>query len=483
MLKMICCAAAGLAAVMLCGCTEVKTDEDRFPITFMTCAAVGDSIKDDSPVKAKVEELTDTKIDLMFVPAESYSENLNITLASGDMPMVLYINENTPNVLNAIRRGDFWDVTDYLKDYEHLSKADPEILKKISVDGRTYGIYRWRDPGRFGYAYRKDWLDNLGLKEPETMEDFYNMLWEFTYNDPDGNGIDDTYGMTVTSSDITFTNLAVWNGAPNGWGFDADGNLIPMQLTDEYFDALKLFKKMINEKLINADYSIMDSANWNIPFIEGESGVILDTCDRANPLYEKVRKKYPATEVGVAGVINNRVRPYLGYSGYFAFPKDSIKDEKTLRRVLQFMDDCCDKEVADLMGYGIEGTYYELVDGYARRNTGDDVPRNKLNDFNQCLTYIDTDDHLKPEETELQKKINQVMKDNVKYSVANPAECLISPTYEEKSTELNEIIKAANIKYVSGELDDAGYQEELKHWKAEGGDAVIQEINEAYNNK
>ena len=271
-----------LAIVSLCACGEqTGMTKEPLPITIMTSAALGNSVPYNSIVKKQVEKLTNTKLDIEFVPSASYSEKLNIALASGKMPKVIYIDENTPNVINAIRRGEFWDITDYLKDYKHLSKANQITLNNMSVDGRVWGLYRKRPLGRFGYVYRKDWLENVGLKEPTTIDEFYEMLRAFTYNDPDRNGENDTYGMTVTQSDITFNNFAVWNGAPNGWGFDADGKLIPAHLTEEYFDTVKLFRKMIQEGLINSDFFVMYAADWNEPFIHGKSGVILDTCDRA----------------------------------------------------------------------------------------------------------------------------------------------------------------------------------------------------------
>lgn len=474
--------AAALAACFIYGCTDNTpntNDNPPLPITIMTSAAAGNSVTYDSPVKKKVEELTNTRLDIEFVPSASYPEKLNIALASGDMPTILYIDENTPNVVNAIRRGEFWDVTDYLAGFEHLSKANPIILNNMSVDGRVWGLYRKRTLGRFGYVYRKDWLEKLGLSEPETVDDFYEMLRAFTYDDPDGNGKNDTYGMTVTTSDITFNNFAVWNGAPNGWGFDGD-KLIPAHLTDSYFDTVKLFRKMAQEGLINPDFVIMDASYWNEPFINGESGVIVDTCDRAVPLETGLLANNPDGKVGVAGIINYRVRPHLGYSGYFAFPKSEVKDEETLKRVLKFMDDCSEREIFDLMRYGIEGRHYDLVDGYIQQRTGANVPRAEINDFNQVLTFIDETEGARVVQTEMQKTVDAVQTNNEKYIITNPAEGLISETYMQKGAELDKIVTDARIKYMSGQLSDDEYKAEMQRWRDSGGDDVIREINEEY---
>lgn len=484
-LKRVC--AAVLTAVFLpgalygCGSdTAERTDEEPQRITIMTSASAGNSVTGDSPVKRRVEELTNTVLDIEFVPSETYLAEMNKVMASGNMPMVMYIEENSPSIINAVRRGEFWDITDYIDDYEHLSKADPVRLKSISVDGRVYGLYRKRARGRFGYVYRKDWLENLGLDVPETIDEFYDMLYKFTYDDPDGNGIDDTYGMTVTTSDISFNNIAVWNGAPNKWGFDSRGELIPAHLTEEYFNTVKLFKSMAEEGLINSDFVVMDASDWNEPFAEGKSGVIADTCDRANTLNALLKENVPEGEIGIAGVINGRVRPHLGYSGYFAFPKSSVPDEDTLRRILQFMDDCCEKEVFDLMRYGIEGRHYDIVNGEIAQRSGADVPRNEINDFNQVLTYIDESEGTALVRTEIQKEVDSVQSENEKYFVENPAESIISETYIQNGAELDKIITDARIKYMSGQLSDEGWYAEMQRWREMGGDDVIREVNAAY---
>ena len=82
---------------------------------------------------------------------------------------------------------------------------------------------------------------------------------------------------------------------------------------------------MAEEGLINSDFVVMDASDWNEPFAEGKSGVIADTCDRANTLNALLKENVPEGEIGIAGVINGRVRPHLGYSGYFAFPKSSVQ--------------------------------------------------------------------------------------------------------------------------------------------------------------
>ena len=49
---------------------------------------------------------------------------------------------------------------------------------------------------------RADWLEKLGLEIPKTIEEFKAVAHAFTYDDPDGNGVDDTYGLAINGVDV-----------------------------------------------------------------------------------------------------------------------------------------------------------------------------------------------------------------------------------------------------------------------------------------
>ncbi|MNC33072.1 Lipoprotein LipO precursor [compost metagenome] len=112
----------------------------------------------------------------------------------------------TPSFLNAARAGQFWEVGPYLKDYPNIEKAiDPLVKTNTSIDGKIYGIARTRNVARVGLLIRQDWLDSLGLKMPQTMDEIYTVAKAFTEKDPDKNGKNDTYGIGLGSDRF-------WNG-------------------------------------------------------------------------------------------------------------------------------------------------------------------------------------------------------------------------------------------------------------------------------
>ncbi|WP_274651368.1 extracellular solute-binding protein [Paenibacillus humicola] len=441
-----------------------------------------------SNVWKKIEAYTNTKLDINFVPNSSYSDKMNITLASGSMPMVIEADPKSPSIISAIQSGAFWEIGPYLKDYPNLSKANPTILNNISIEGKIYGIYRGRTLGRNGIVYRKDWLDNVGLQPPKTIDDFYNMLKAFTLDDPDKDGKNDTYGMVVTKFSGPWDNMQVWFGVPNKWGLDANGKLEPAHLFPQYMDALKFFRKLYSEKLVNSDFAVMDSAKWLDPVVNGQAGVIVDVADNAGRLEQKMATSDPKAVIDVTGSVEGpdgalHNLPTSGYSGMFLISKSSVKTEDDLKKVLTFLDKMNDDDVQLLAGYGIEGVNYNIEDGKLVQVADDNPkPEDAFTDLNQLLMFIPEDPTSKmfKPATPLRAKVSQVQKENEKIIVPNPAEPLISKTYMQKGAQLDNIIEDARIKFIVGQIDEAGFQSAVELWKKSGGDEYIKEINEAY---
>ena len=113
---------------------------------------------------------------------------------------------------------------------------------------------------RDGIVYRQDWLSNVGLDVPTNLEEFEDVLRAFTFEDPDGNGKDDTWGLVSTKASTSFDEIAIWFGAPNGWGEDENGNLQPMFMTDEYFESMNWLKGLYDEGILNSDFVTLENS-------------------------------------------------------------------------------------------------------------------------------------------------------------------------------------------------------------------------------
>ena len=132
-----------------------------------------------------------------------YFDKIGLDIISGDLPDVFCC---TPTQLVELVKNDrIADLTTVFEEYasdrtKTIVAADPIGFDSGKFDGKLYGISQLH----FGYIssivqiyVRQDWLDNLGLSAPTTYDELYEVCRAFTYDDPDGNGIDDTYGFAL----------------------------------------------------------------------------------------------------------------------------------------------------------------------------------------------------------------------------------------------------------------------------------------------
>lgn len=466
----------------------VAIDKENPEIQIMTKAFQAESAQPDSPVLQALEELVGTKLNMTWSPSTSYDEKVTTSMGSGTYPHAMLVGARSSSVIQAARNDIFWDLTDIFSDtekYPYLSQASELVNHNISIDGKVFGIYRARELGRAGVSIRKDWLANVGLETPKTVDEFYNVLKAFKEQDPDKNGQDDTYGMIVTNYLAgPLNNLALWMGAPNLWGLDENGELAPSFMFDEYTDALKLMRQMYEEGLINSDMATYSSDKWNEQFLSGQAGVIIDVADRARRLAQNMEDQ---DSVDVFGYVTKdaatepRTLPTTGYDGYYVLPKPAVSEED-LDFVLGVMDKLNSLEAVNLMNYGIEGRNYELdAEGYVVKKDDPEIVK-EYADLNQLSMGICTfDNALKTRYTApVAEKIDQVYEENRGYAVPNPAEPYVSATYSKKGPQLDSIMDEAKTKFIVGQIDEAAYLAEIERWKTMGGADVIKEMNEAY---
>lgn len=488
-------AALSLAAAMIggtlagCGSKVTTLDLENPTITILCSQADVESATPESPVWQALEEYLGVKLDISWVPASSYGEKMTATLGSGNYPMIMLIESRSSSIIQNCRAGTFWEVGEKIKDaskYPNLSQSNDIVLNNISIDGKVYGIYRARTLGRNGVSIRTDWLENLGMKMPTTIDEFYEVLKAFKNNDPDGNGQNDTFGIIMTTASTSFDNLAVWFGAPNKYAVDEEGNVTPDFLTDEYFEAMKFVKKLYDEQLVNQDLATYDGTKWDEQFLNNKAGVIIDVADRARRLATNIAETNPDAEVGVFGYLKKdaaseiRTLPTTGYAGWFAFPKKALPNEEDIDFVLGIMDKMNNAEAVNLMNYGIEGRQYEIVDGFAEV-TSDKTLTKEFGDLNKLSTAVVSNVGLtKAYANKTAEEVERVYRDNEQYAVANPAEAFVSDTYSKKGPQLDAIISEARTRFIVGQINEEQWKSELERWKNNGGNDVIKEISDQY---
>jgi putative aldouronate transport system substrate-binding protein len=448
-----------------------------------------------------VEKLIGKKLKVTWVPNAEYGDKTNVTLASDNIPDVMVVNEKSPGFVKAAEAGAFWDLTGKLDKYPNLKPADEQTAKNSMTNGKTYGIYRIRPLLRSGIVIRKDWLAKLGLKEPQTTEDLYNVAKAFTERDPDGNGKKDTYGLIIPkwpgnyASASPYDVVETWFGAPHGWG-ERDGKLVPGFDTPEFLAANRWMRKWVTEGLINPDFATLDTANWNDPFVQGKGGMIIDVNVRATQLLDMFKEKTPK-DFDKVTLVGNLKRPdgqkfsypFTGYNMVMAISKQRIRTDEQLDQTLQTLDKLASKEGSILLSNGIEGRNFKVDGKYAVPINQDD-PKVKAiqNDVDKAFIQLGTRASvgmgaypLKPNDAAsraMREKFDVLMNEDLKTAVFNPALGVIAPTAVSKGQTIDTIIPDARIKYLSGAITEDQLKAQIKRWHDSGGTQIAQEVND-----
>ncbi|MBP1991733.1 extracellular solute-binding protein [Paenibacillus eucommiae] len=149
------------------------------------------------------EKMSGIHIDWDLVPAANMTERLNLMLASGDYPEIIY-GTGVSN-LDLIKYGEtkvFLPLNDLIDNHapnlKKLLDENPSIRKSITMpDGNIYGLPTLFDPEFSSvlsgqkFWVKEDWLKQLGMKLPTTVDELYLLLKAIHENDLNKNGKQD----------------------------------------------------------------------------------------------------------------------------------------------------------------------------------------------------------------------------------------------------------------------------------------------------
>ena len=174
--------------------------------------------------------------------------------------------EYYPTGMNILQE---WLGEDFFENGNHL--VDGKCIYTPWVEGKTYSTSV--------LVYRKDWMDNLGMSEPTTLDELHDLLYAFTYNDPDGNGQDDTYGI-----DSIYAWRGLWPvmgafgmATPDNYHLNDDGTVTYNAATEDYRTALGIIKEWYDEGIIDPECITDDRAAVRTKWADGRTGAMVDS--------------------------------------------------------------------------------------------------------------------------------------------------------------------------------------------------------------
>lgn len=476
--------------ISLSGCSNKsnKVEFDENSINIMAPLNGSSEPKEDCQIKKAIEEFTGENININWVTNGSYKEISTVLIAGGNCPDVYVVENITTDIISGVEQGAFWDITDYLGDYPNLKNYNSTLANNSSFNGRTYGLYRYKSSVNNCLLIRQDWLNNLGIEVPKSIDDLQSVLVAFKENDPDGDGKDDTFGLGVIGANgndfaNTFEQMSVYFGAANKWKL-ANDVLTPNYLQEEYRETLEFFKYLYDNEILDPDFALRGADDVKNGFIDGKYGVILTDGSTAKEIEEAIEKEEKKVEDIVCTAVSlskdgeDHLLPQEGFSGIIMFPKKAVESEEELRKILSFFDKLNSEEGYKLLNYGIEGQDYSIKNGEIEviksDNTYDLLSFAGLSsNWNQYKFNSTSDGKLMKE---LRRQIDEA-KDN---EVENPTECLrIEDVIADEATFQSKI-EQLKARYIFGTISKDEYNVGIEDLLNKEANKYIDEVNEDY---
>ena len=502
-------------------------------IVFASCAAAeekpmllkfwswnGDKVVSDGYVIQKVEEAMNVKLEILSRTRDTYKEKLRLSFASNDPPdffsdityaeFDIFLDQG---VIAEIPIEMVYEAApDYVKWLEKWLGDDP--FASLMRDGKLYGLPSLWTPA-FGariIGIRTDWMQNVGVTVvPETLEEFEDLLRKFRNDDPDGNGVKDTYGITTSGSMPTALDsmkmmFSFVFGAYDVWPViftEKDGAIVRGEIEPAAKDALTVLNRWYMDELIDPEFLVNKNNNLDDKFISGKVGAIQQSWFRFLPeqaffdgrYYTNIRAAEPDADFvligglsgpgGEGGVIQENA---LASNAGLFFSKHMEKEPEKMRKYLEVANYTgFDFDILEIIHMGEEGLNYtkdaegnyEWIPPYDQEEERYKFGISKavydlpgiFNDYDLLSKFMTRVEY------EPLKDATELI-GRGKYDILDT---ITKPVYNEYYDLLNQYTLQNYLQFITGERPISEFEQFVDEWMKMGGDKVMAEAQEIYD--
>ena len=216
-----------------------------------------------------IQEKTNVKINFEEIPDTEWDTKVNLLIASDELPdAFIYGGFSAAELADYGSQGVFLALNDIIEEHGHYVKQvfdQQEALPGAytALDGNIYTLPDINECYHCFYSMRawinQQWLTNLGLKYPNTVDEFVNVLRAFKEQDANGNG--DPNDEIPFSGNATSWNSTIYPFLLNSFlhydtsnlSVKEDGTVIFTPIQPEFKEGLQWIASLIDEGLIEKE--------------------------------------------------------------------------------------------------------------------------------------------------------------------------------------------------------------------------------------
>lgn len=245
----------------------------------------GDTYEDNAYTRYLRKMLNIQNENVYMESEDRYNEFVNIIVKDQTLPDVMVVSDR--ETLKELVENDLIaDLTEVFEECtsprikEMYDSYEGEILEAGKFEGRLMAVPETViDHGPNLLWLRKDWMDQLGLEEPETLEEAFAVIQAFVENrmgteegeEPVGLACDTGLVGTTSSSysmDVIFDSF---QASPQRW-IRKDGEIVYGSLTEETREALSCLHQLYERGVLDRNFALRAQNNIRDLVVEGKCG-------------------------------------------------------------------------------------------------------------------------------------------------------------------------------------------------------------------
>lgn len=464
-------------------------------------AAVVYSTLNENPFFQELEKRTGVHVNFIHQPPGSGTEHFNLMIASGDYPEVIeasWFSVYAGGPQKAIEDGLIIPLNDIMEEhapnFTAALKSNAEWDRQSKTDDGSYYGFTGLNCGPYrsfsGLVLRKDWLDELGLEVPQTIDEVEAVLKAFK----EKKGAEAPY--TASKS------LGFANSFGTSYSFYLDGDKIKFgPIEDSFKDYLQTMNKWYKAGLIDRDYVYNSSSAVDEKFLNGTSGAIICAIGTGIGKYmtSKPSEEYDLVAVPHIVLEKGEKIKILTMGGEVNDPTAAITSNcKNPEAAAEWLDYLYSEEGSILKVFGIEGDTFNFDENgnpiYTDKivNNPDGLSVSEAfarftRSNNPSYGFQNVDGyHDQYYTNQNQKDALKIWNKDVELALAARLPKLTplpdeSEEFASLSVDVNTYIEEEVLKFIQGDRPISEYDDFVKQIKKNGVDRILKIYQDAYD--
>ncbi|MCL6606141.1 MAG: ABC transporter substrate-binding protein [Paenibacillus sp.] len=382
-----------------------KLEPYKLKLVYEGAPQADEAVVEEALNKLLTEKINAT-IDLTPIDWGAWDDKINLMIASREPVDVLFTASWNGYAKN-VAKGAYMDVGTLLDQYGQGIKdsLDPAFLNGSKIGGKNYGIPTNKElASSGGIVYRKDIADELGIdmskvQKIEDLEDVYKIVKE---KKPTMYPLYTTGGTFAAHSfvELDFLGDTTIPGAIDKNGSDAI--VKPAEEFPQYLNALKVTRDYFLKGYVNKDAATSQTSSMDAY----KTGNVFSTVEPLKPGKAEEIASATALDGKLAQItLTGKTVATSETTGAMLAISSTSKNPDRAMMLINLLH--TDKDIVNLLNFGIEGTHYTLSGNVmtSTDKSGQYAPGVAWELGNQFLNYVWSTEA--PDKWEQFKKFNE----------------------------------------------------------------------------